>query len=84
MPGFQSGNQNNGFVYTQPVYFAFADNYDSTITTDFFQKRGARVGVDFRYKARKHSGFELNLESIRDAVWLQSRVDRRYFALLLP
>ncbi len=70
MPGFQSGDQKNGFVYTQPVFFAFADNYDATLTWDLFQKRGTRLGMEARYEAREHSGFEFKLETIRDRSWV--------------
>jgi lipopolysaccharide export system protein LptA len=77
MPGFQTGDQKNGFVYTQPVYFAFDENYDATFTTDVFQKRGTRLGLEFRYEAREHSGFEINMETIRDRAWLEKRSDRK-------
>ncbi|MFW7377564.1 MAG: putative LPS assembly protein LptD [Oligoflexus sp.] len=76
MPGFQTGDQDNGFVYTQPVFFAFDRNYDATLTTDVFQKRGTRLGVEMRYEARRYSGFELNLETIRDRTWLQKGSER--------
>jgi len=76
MPGFQTGNQRNGFVYTQPVFFALDRNYDATFTTDVFQRRGTRLGAEMRYEARRYSGFELNLETIRDRSWLQQGSER--------
>ncbi len=76
MPGFQTGNRANGFVYSQPVYLAFDDSFDATLTTDVYQKRGTRLGLEMRYAAREHSGFELSLETIRDRAWLEKRTQR--------
>ncbi len=76
MPSFQSGQQKNGFVYTQPVFLDLGQNADTTITTDLFQKRGTRVGVEGRYEARKHSGFRFQAEMIRDTSWLQLQSER--------
>jgi hypothetical protein len=76
MPSFQSGQQKNGFVYTQPVFLDLGQNADATITTDLFQKRGTRVGLEGRYEARKHSGFRFQTEMIRDTSWLQLQSER--------
>jgi hypothetical protein len=76
MPSFQSGQQKNGFVYTQPLFLDLAQNADVTITTDLFQKRGTRVGLEGRYEARKNSGFRLQAEMIRDTSWLQLQNER--------
>ena len=76
MPGFQTGNRANGFVYSQPVYMAFDDSFDATLTTDVYQKRGTRLGLEMRYAAREYSGFELNVETIRDRSWLEKRAQR--------
>jgi hypothetical protein len=71
MPSFQSGAQKNGFVYSQPVFLDLGQNADATVTTDLFQKRGTRVGLETRYEARKNSGFRFQAETIRDSSWLQ-------------
>ncbi|HYX33122.1 MAG TPA: putative LPS assembly protein LptD [Oligoflexus sp.] len=76
MPSFQSGQQKNGFVYTQPVFLDLGEDADATITTDLFQKRGTRVGVEGRYEARKNSGFRFQTEMIRDTSWMQLRSER--------
>ena len=70
MPGLQTGDRRNGFVYSQPVFLAFAQNYDMTFTFDLFQKRGTRLGIETRYEATENSGFTLKLETIRDRSWL--------------
>jgi lipopolysaccharide export system protein LptA len=70
MPSFQTGEAKNGFVYTQPVFFDLAPDTDATVTTDLFEKRGTRLGVEARYEARRHSGFTIQGEGIRDRSWL--------------
>ncbi len=71
MPSFQSGQAKNGFVYTQPVFLDMGQDADATVTTDLFQKRGTRIGLETRYEARKHSGIRFQAEMIRDTSWLQ-------------
>lgn len=70
MPGFQSGDKKVGFVYSQPLFFDFADNYDMTMTWDLFQNLGTKLGLETRYEAREYSGFEFNFETIRDRSWV--------------
>ncbi|MBC7659030.1 MAG: LPS-assembly protein LptD [Chitinophagaceae bacterium] len=77
MPSFQSGQPKNGFVYSQPVFFDFGPNADTTLTTDMFQKRGTRLGLDTRYEARSASGFQFQYESIRDRSFLETNSYRR-------
>ena len=62
MKGFQSGDQKNGFVYTQPVYFDLGEDKDATVTFDLFQKRGSRLGLQARYEMKEYSGFEINMD----------------------
>jgi len=76
MPSFQSGQQKNGFVYTQPVFLDLAPNADMTVTTDLFQKRGTRLGLEGRYEARKNSGLRFQSEMIRDTSWLELQSQR--------
>jgi hypothetical protein len=76
MPSFQTGQQKNGFVYTQPLFLDLGPNADVTLTTDLFQKRGTRMGLEARYEARKYSGFRLQSEIIRDTSWLQLQSER--------
>jgi hypothetical protein len=71
MPSFQSSEQKNGFVYTQPVFLDFSPSADATVTTDLFETRGTRLGFETRYEARRHSGFQLQWETIRDRSWLE-------------
>jgi hypothetical protein len=70
MPSVQSGGR-PGTVYSQPIYFAYDDDLDATVTTDLFQERGMRLGGELRYQHRKYSGFELSAETIRDRLWLE-------------
>ncbi len=75
-PTLRTGDQKHGTVYTQPVFFDFAKNLDSTLTTDFFQERGTRLGLETRYQYRRYSGFTLKLDTIRDKVWIDERHTR--------
>ena len=78
MPTF-SYNTRSGSIYSQPVFFDFARDADATLTTDIFEKRGTRVGAEFRFQQRKHSGWVLNLETIRDSLWLDERANRQTY-----
>ncbi len=67
----------SGNIVRQPVFFALGDNADATFTTDLFEKRGTRVGVEYRIQQRQFSGWELNVEGIRDRLWLDDRSTRQ-------
>ena len=71
MPTLRTGNQKQGTVYTQPVFFALSDSFDTTVTADFFQRKGTRLGLELRYQQRKYSGWEINYELMRDQEWLR-------------
>lgn len=77
MPSVQTGETKNGVVYTQPVFFDLGKNADATLTTDIFQKRGTRLGLETRYEARQYSGFRYQIEGIRDSSWLQLASERQ-------
>lgn len=76
MPSFQTSSR-NGFVYSQPVFLENNPNSDATLTTDLFQKRGIRLGLEARYEARSDSGFRYQFETIRDRSWLELGSYRR-------
>ena len=76
MPNIMTGDSTNGLVYTQPVYFNLGENFDMTATGDFIQNRGTRLGVETRYKNKRYSGFELNIEGIRDRIWIDEQLQR--------
>lgn len=67
----------SGNIYTQPVYFDFGPAADATVTTDIFENRGMRVGVEVRTQQREYSGWELRTEAIRDRLWLRDRATRQ-------
>ena len=72
--GFQP---RSGNIYTQPVYFDLGPAADATVTTDIFENRGTRVGVELRTQQREYSGWELRSEGIRDRLWLRDRATRQ-------
>jgi lipopolysaccharide export system protein LptA len=76
MPVFEN-NRRSGNILSQPIYFALDEHYDATLNLDFFEKRGTRLGGEFRVKTSEHSGWELNLEGIRDTAWGDSRALRQ-------
>ncbi len=67
----------SGNIYSQPVYFDFGPEADATLTTDVYERRGTRIGVEYRLQQREFSGWELQAESIRDRLWLEDREVRR-------
>lgn len=68
--GFES---RSGNIYSQPVYLDLGKSRDATLTTDVFENRGTRVGLEYRQQFRTYSGVELRLEGIRDRLWMQDR-----------
>lgn len=72
-----SHSSSNGNVISQPIYFAFSENADATITTDFIEKRGFRLGIEHRIKQREFSGWSFKLEALRDQAWLTQQSQRR-------
>ena len=63
----------SGNIYSQPVYFDFSDSSDATFTTDVFEKRGTRLGVEYRIQQKEHTGWEFNVEGMRDRLWMADR-----------
>ncbi|MBI2602142.1 MAG: LPS-assembly protein LptD [Deltaproteobacteria bacterium] len=70
-------NQLNGSVYSQPVFFDMGKDQDLTVTFDFLEKRGARLGTEYRIQQRTYSGWEIQGEAIRDSKWLELKDERR-------
>ncbi len=67
----------SGNIYSQPVYFDFGPESDATLKTDVYERRGTRIGVEYRLQQKEFSGWELQAESIRDRLWLDDREVRR-------
>lgn len=84
MPNFTTGEKRSGSLVTQPIFFAFSDASDATLTTDWIEKRGTRLGVEMRHESKQYSGWTLNLETIRDREWNAERENRQiYFDRLI-
>jgi hypothetical protein len=77
--GFQP---RSGNIFTQPVYFDLGQAADATVTTDIFENRGTRVGVEVRTQQRAYSGWEFRTEAIRDRLWLTDRATRQEMSVL--
>lgn len=67
----------SGNSYSQPVFLELGQSADATLKTDIFEKRGTRIGVEYRLQQREYSGWEIQAESIRDRLWLDDREIRR-------
>ena len=72
MPIF-SFNNRSGTIISQPLFIDFGPNSDATITADVFQKRGTKIGTEYRLQQGEFSGWTLRLEGIRDQQWLEER-----------
>ena len=75
----------NGNMYSQPVYFAFNEETDATLVADLIEKRGLRLGLEYRVQTKENSGWEFHFEGIRDKLWLEqaarrNRISDRYEA----
>lgn len=67
-----SYHSRDGNILSSPLYLALSPRSDSTITTTFIEKRGWRLGVEYRLQTDTYSGLRLNVEGIRDQTWLSS------------
>jgi len=67
----------SGNIYSQPVYFDFGPESDATLKTDIYERRGTKIGVEYRLQQKQFSGWELDAETIRDSLWLEDREVRR-------
>ena len=61
----------SGTVFSQPVYFDFGPSADMTVATEFFEQRGTRLSLEARQQSRISEGWSLNLEGMRDQIWLR-------------
>ncbi len=76
MPMF-SQDAISGSGFSQPLYLDLGVDKDATIKGEVLEKRGLRAGLEFRWKRRKYSGFQLNIEGMRDRIWMSQRASRR-------
>ena len=73
-------NNTNGSMYSQPIFFALNESSDATLTTDFIEQRGLRLGLEYRVQSRQYSGWEFQFEAIRDRLWLNQKEKRSLLA----
>ncbi len=64
-------NNVSGTVFSQPVFFDLGRATDVTVATEVFEKRGTRLALEARHQTRKNSGWSLNVEGMRDQIWLR-------------
>jgi lipopolysaccharide export system protein LptA len=75
MPSF-SFRRDAGNIFSQPLYLALGDSQDATLTTEIYEKRGTKLAAEYRFQQRRHSGWELGVEAIRDRQWTDARQKR--------
>lgn len=79
LPSF-THSKTNGSMYSQPVFFALNEINDATLTTDFIENRGLRLGLEYRIQSKQYSGWEFQFETIRDRLWLNQKEKRKLLA----
>lgn len=66
-------NKRSGNIFRQPVFLDFDPSLDGTLTLDFFQRRGTRLGWEMRRKTTRQTGWQWSIEAMRDSLWEQDR-----------
>jgi hypothetical protein len=66
----------SGNTISQPLYLALSESQDATVTTEIIENRGTKLALEWRWKSAQHSGWNLNIEGIRDRLWLSERETR--------
>jgi hypothetical protein len=77
LPPSFSDDSKSGSGYSQPLFLDLGRDKDATLKADIFERRGMRAGGEFRWKHHQNSGFQLNVEGMRDKIWLKERSNRR-------
>ncbi|MFK8011176.1 MAG: LPS-assembly protein LptD [Marinicellaceae bacterium] len=49
-------SSNNGFEIAAPYYINIKENMDATLTPRYFSKRGAMLGIEYRYLGKSYRG----------------------------
>jgi lipopolysaccharide assembly outer membrane protein LptD (OstA) len=75
MPSF-TDDVVSGSGYSQPLFIDLGRNRDMTLKGDVFERRGLRAGAEVRWKKSEYSGLQINVEGMRDKVWLRQRSSR--------
>lgn len=64
-PKFGFGSE-RGFFYRQPLFVVLSDNRDTTVTMDYYSKRGFGQGLEYRYVEQGNIQGQWNAYHIRD------------------
>ena len=66
-----------GNVFGLPLFLDLSDSSDATLQWEFIEKRGQRLGLEYRVQNREYSGWKLNIEGMRDQKWLRDKARRK-------
>lgn len=67
----------NGNIFTEALYLDLAKDQDATITSDFIEKRGFRLGVQYRHEKGTYSGWETQVEGLQDRLQYTQKGERQ-------
>jgi hypothetical protein len=59
-----------------PLYIAISDEQDATISSEFIEKRGTKLTLEWRWAPSQNSYWQLGVSGIRDRSWLAERETR--------
>ncbi|HAO22133.1 MAG TPA: LPS-assembly protein LptD, partial [Desulfobacteraceae bacterium] len=55
-----------GIEYTQPFYWAIDDSSDATVYYQYMEKRGNKIGLEYRYVLNEHAKGLIMLDVLND------------------
>ncbi|MDX2455624.1 LPS-assembly protein LptD [Desulfosarcina sp.] len=55
-----------GFNWDQPLFWAISDNTDATLYTQYMQKRGTKIGLEYRYALTDRSFGAIKADGLQD------------------
>ncbi|MDD9951871.1 MAG: hypothetical protein OXT67_09950, partial [Zetaproteobacteria bacterium] len=77
LPEF-SYSRDNGTTFSQPLFIDIAPNEDVTFTTKHIEKRGVGLGLEWRKKLARYSGWQISVDGIRDYQYAEKMSHRSW------
>jgi len=71
-----SYNSLNGNIFSESLFLDLGLNQDATVSMDFFQKRGLRLGVEYRHQLGTYSGWTAQMEGLQDRSFMNETAIR--------
>ncbi len=67
----------NGNIFSESLFLDIGKDQDATITTDYIEKRGFRLGAQYRHERGTYSGWETQVEGLQDRLQLGQKATRQ-------